>query len=224
MSDCRSVRALAPELALGIASGEDRASALRHLAGCAECRRDVESLALVADELLLLAPEVDPPVGFESRMAERLSGAATPARGRRWAVLAGAAALIAVIAGAGVYLVTAPDRHLADYYRRQLASAHGRYFVTSALYGPGARVQGEAFGYEGDPSWLLLTADRGLARGTYRVHLVTVTGGKVAVGRMRVDSGGSWGRAIPFDLSNVRSVTLTSPNGDVALEADLRQD
>jgi Putative zinc-finger len=52
---CEEVRDLAPELALGIADGAERAEALRHLSACAECRRALEQLSQVADELLVLA-------------------------------------------------------------------------------------------------------------------------------------------------------------------------
>ena len=36
---CDEARELAPELALGIVDGEERAEALRHLSACADCRR-----------------------------------------------------------------------------------------------------------------------------------------------------------------------------------------
>ena len=93
---CEHTRRLAAELALGIADGADRAQALRHIAGCAECRSAVEELSDVADELLMLAPEREPPSGFESRVLARLqpAAAAPPRRRRRMlAVLAPAASL-----------------------------------------------------------------------------------------------------------------------------------
>src|SRR4029450_1350136 len=64
---CEQVRELASELALGIAEGEDRDAALRHLDGCSGCRQLVSELSSVGDELLQLAPAHDPPAGFESR-------------------------------------------------------------------------------------------------------------------------------------------------------------
>ena len=76
---------LAAELALGIADGEERAEALRHLSTCAECRHVVEELSQVADELLILAPIEEPPAGFESRVVERLGLRRPPRRGlARW--------------------------------------------------------------------------------------------------------------------------------------------
>ena len=42
---CEDVRELAPELALGLLTGEERAEALAHLEGCDGCRAEVASLA-----------------------------------------------------------------------------------------------------------------------------------------------------------------------------------
>jgi hypothetical protein len=60
------------EVALGILSGPERADALNHMEHCVACRTLVESLAQTGDALLLLAPEADPPMGFESRVAARV--------------------------------------------------------------------------------------------------------------------------------------------------------
>src|SRR5262249_7663222 len=69
---CEQTRRLASWLALGIADGAERAEALEHVAGCAECRRAVAELSDVTDELLLRAPVREPPMGFESRVLARL--------------------------------------------------------------------------------------------------------------------------------------------------------
>ena len=83
---CDEVRDLAPEIALGIADGEERAEALRHLSACAECRRAVERLTEVADELLVVAPVQEPPAGFESRVVQAMGLQAPRPRRRlpRW--------------------------------------------------------------------------------------------------------------------------------------------
>src|SRR5262245_44842894 len=116
---CEQTRAVAAELALGIADGEQRAQALRHLAECAECRRAVEELTAVADELLMLAPEREPPAGFESRVLARMEPEPEPARlrrRRRWVrVLTpiGAAAAAAAVTVAVALGATSNDRALA---------------------------------------------------------------------------------------------------------------
>ncbi len=63
---CREVRELIPELAMGVASGEVRARGLAHLDGCAECRHELEEVAGTVDELLLLVPEREPPMGLDA--------------------------------------------------------------------------------------------------------------------------------------------------------------
>ena len=65
---CDRIREDAPELVLGLLGGEERASALGHLAECDACRAHVRTLADAADELLELAPRSEPPVGFEDRV------------------------------------------------------------------------------------------------------------------------------------------------------------
>lgn len=70
---CDELRAMAAEVALGILSGAERADALGHMEHCVSCRVLVEGLAQTGDSLLLLAPEADPPMGFESRVAARVT-------------------------------------------------------------------------------------------------------------------------------------------------------
>jgi hypothetical protein len=64
---------MAPDVALGLLTGEERAVALAHLEGCAACRAEVASLASVADELLLTGPEATPPEGFDRRVLAHLT-------------------------------------------------------------------------------------------------------------------------------------------------------
>jgi hypothetical protein len=70
---CDELRAVAAEVALGILSGAERADALAHMEHCVSCRVLVEGLAQTGDSLLLLAPEAEPPLGFESGVAARVA-------------------------------------------------------------------------------------------------------------------------------------------------------
>ena len=70
--DCARLRELAPELALGVLTGEERAEARKHLAACPECREYVLELTSVGDGLLALVPGAEPPLGFEDRVLSRL--------------------------------------------------------------------------------------------------------------------------------------------------------
>jgi hypothetical protein len=101
--DCTAFEAMAPELALGVADGAERAAAISHLAHCPRCRQLVEDLGRVADDLLLLAPQVEPPLGFEARVHDRIVAAGSTGRTRNRPRLraAAAAAAIVVVAGLG---------------------------------------------------------------------------------------------------------------------------
>ncbi|HJS93801.1 MAG TPA: hypothetical protein VJ741_06025, partial [Solirubrobacteraceae bacterium] len=71
-ADCAMTREAMAELALGIADGEQRALALEHAAGCSDCRRELQQLSSLADDLIALAPHREPPAGFESRVLDRI--------------------------------------------------------------------------------------------------------------------------------------------------------
>jgi hypothetical protein len=224
---CEHARRLAAELALGIADGADRAQALRHLAGCAECRRAVEELSAVADELLMLAPEREPPVGFESRVLARLQPAPStaPRRAPRWRraliVLAPAAAAAALAVGV-VLGVTQDDLRLADHYRATLAEAHGSYFEAARLQAPGEVRAGVVYAYRGTPSWIFVYVDPAHRSTTYTVELAMTSGERVPLPSFRIDPAtGSAGEAIPVDIHRVAAVRLVgSTRGDV-LDAQL---
>ncbi len=73
---CGESEAWGAELALGLLSGPERAIGISHVAECPTCREQVDELARVADRLLLLAPEAEPPAGFESRVLAAVGSAA----------------------------------------------------------------------------------------------------------------------------------------------------
>ena len=223
---CDRTRELAAELALGILDGEQRAQALRHVAECPECRRVVEELTVVADELLMLAPEREPPAGFESRVLARLQpppAAARPTRRRRrmLAPLAAAAAA-AAIAAAVVLLTTSDDRRLADHYRATLAAGHGSSFEAARLRAPGQVPAGVVYAYRGATSWIFVVV-YGPHRGVpYTVELATTSGRRVALPSFRLDpKTGTRGEAVPVDLGSIASVRLVGPKPGDVLEADL---
>lgn len=128
---CTWVDEVAAELALGLLSGAERAEALAHMERCGRCQDEVASLTGVAEQLLLLAPEIPPPAGFESRVLARIdpvpealrpsgssgtgrSGVDRPRnrqRSRPWRSVLGAVAavLVVVVGAAGVWVAFADD-------------------------------------------------------------------------------------------------------------------
>jgi Putative zinc-finger len=211
---CEQVRDLAPELALGVAEGEERDAALRHLSGCGGCRRLVSELSLVGDELLQLAPAQEPPGGFESRVLARLTE--PPRRwsiqplARRWQRVATAAAAVVLAAtlGAGsVFLATAGDRRLADGYQAVLSQGQGAYFLAAPLQGTQGRV-GTVFGYQGHPSWVMVTLQPSIPeKGRFQVQVVTRDGRYLPLGDAVLGGAtGTWGGQLPVDLSAVHEL------------------
>jgi anti-sigma factor RsiW len=53
---------------LGALPEAERGAFERHLAGCAECRRDVEELGIAVDALPAAAPPVTPPPDLKQRI------------------------------------------------------------------------------------------------------------------------------------------------------------
>jgi hypothetical protein len=235
---CEQVRELAPELAIGIADGQDRDAALRHAATCPDCRQLVSELSSVVDDLLLLAPSHEPPPGFAARTVARISPPA--ARRRRWATrpaarhtpavrrwlprLAVAASVVAALAvGAGaVYQGTSADRQLAGSYRAVLAQGHGSFFAAAPLDGP-TGTAGTVFGYQGSPSWLFATVH--LPRpGTQRfdVQLITRDGRHLSLGSAVLGGTWStWGAQIPMDLTQVAQLRFVTAGGQTTMVAHL---
>lgn len=206
---CEELRELAPEIALGIADGEQRATALRHLAECDECRHFVEQLSEVTDELLVLAPAEEPPVGFETKVAERLGLQPKPRRRRARLVLRRLAAPAAAAAlTAGVLVGVYHDDHItASEYEATLEAAGGSDFQAQPILDPAGQRAGTAFGYQGSPSWVMVTVDPAYRDQVTTCQLVTKDGRRVPLTWSGLHNG-SWGGSIPVDLYDVKSIRL----------------
>ncbi len=210
------------ELALGLLSGPERAAGLSHLAGCPSCREQVDELARVADHLLLLAPEAEPPAGFESRVLAAVGSAATEGvvpvapggrglgRGRRVGVVA---ALVAAALGGGVLASTirSPGPHDPTALRTGLAvSASGRVSCRVVVSGDRpASVLVSLDGYPGDDT-------------DVSVEMVTVTGDVVPVGPVHVTGGhGLLVSTLDLDAKSLGLMRMLNREGKVIYEATI---
>ena len=206
-ADCERLRELGAEVALGIADGEDRAWALDHLTECPECRARIERLSSLADELLMVAPSIEPPNGFEARVTEAIHGPAQQPqrrRRRRWALPLATAAAAAACAAAAVWFALGNDRDLADSYRA-------------------TRPVGYVYGYQGRTSWVLAVVYDGVPGGRYQLQLVTRDGRKLPLRPLVVAGGrGSIGGATPVDYDQLAEVRLLGPGGREVADSDLR--
>ena len=225
-ADCERLRELGAEVALGIADGEDRAWALDHLTECPECRARIERLSSLADELLMVAPSIEPPNGFEARVTEAIHGPAQQPqrrRRRRWALPLASAAAAAACAAAAVWFALGNDRDLADSYRATLAVADGQYFDAAPIELAGGRPVGYVYGYQGRTSWVLAVVYDGVPGGRYQLQLVTRDGRKLPLRPLVVAGGrGSIGGATPVDYDQLAEVRLLGPGGREVADSDLR--
>lgn len=121
---CDEVREFIPELAVGVSPGDRRASALLHIARCADCRAQLEDAARTVDELLLLAPEHEPPAGFEERVLAAL-GTRSPRHRVRTLLLATAVVVALLGTAAATRWVDRDARRLAEECRQALEIADG---------------------------------------------------------------------------------------------------
>jgi predicted anti-sigma-YlaC factor YlaD len=215
---CEETRELLAELALGVADGEERGRALQHLAECPDCRMELEKLSDVADELSLLAPHREVPVGFESRVLANVLPAPPPRRRRRRLGLMLAPVAAAAAAVAITLAVVSGDLRDASHYRHTLDTAHGREFESYRLYGGGTQV-GTVFSYQGNPDWLLITVDPAHRADLNSAVLVKDDGSQVPLSWFHLDGSGSSGGGIPVDPHHVSVLRLLPGAGDQPLVA-----
>jgi hypothetical protein len=213
--DCDQVVELAPELALDIVCGAERAEALAHLDSCGSCQHVVSSLTGVTDQLLrFLTPSVEPPPGFERQVLAPLTPAITPPApaGRRrppaWVgVLAAAACIVALT------LVLA------------LTRPHGTALVAADMTTTGGDVVGTAYVQDQPavlamdlPGWAARLAAYGQPADAYSVRIER-TDGPTQLVPVAVNASSSWATALDVDPRSVSTVAIVDRSGHVWCEA-----
>ncbi|MEU9009430.1 zf-HC2 domain-containing protein [Streptomyces sp. NPDC048479] len=216
---CDRLEELAPELALGVLPARERAEAVAHLDRCPGCREQIEQLTLVGDGLLGLLPGSEPPVGFETRAANRLSPSRPPARRRLWSRLrvAATAAALAIAVGFGGWAIgTAVDHSVAP--ASQTAQAN-QALLQASLVADDQEV-GRIFAYPGSPGWVYMSVDLEGGVGTVNCRLVLSDGNTVPIGSFALKDGyGYWGAPAAVDPATVSGARLTAPDGSVIATA-----
>lgn len=204
---CDECRGWAPELALGVLDGAERARALEHTMLCVPCRAYVDELTTTADSLLLAGPEAEPPPGFEERTVARLRPAAV-LRPPRWRRLAAVAAVVVAFAGAGLAgRASVPREPLRS---ARLVAADGTDVGRVFLYGDRAG------------SWCFVSLSAPSARGEYDVRVRLRDGRTVVVQRMSVQDGrGSYGSVMNVRAEDVVEMSVMSTAGSWGFTADL---
>ena len=204
---CDELRAAAAEVALDQLTGSERAAALGHLASCPECRAEVTELAAVADSLLLLAPSVEPPSGFESRVLGRLDDAPPARRSARGWIAAAVATAAAIGAVVGFHVASDDERSLLPV-AAELRNARGESAGNVLL--------------ADDPDRMTCVFEDERFGGGYEVEVVLADGSVSSVGSFHSDGAPwTWTVRLPVDVAEVRTVRVLDDDGVVRVTARL---
>ncbi len=186
---CREVRELAPELALGLLGGTERAEAIMHVDECARCQALVLELTETADALPLLAPELEPPAGFEHRVLSQIHSR------RRWNRRRFVPTMAAVAAVAAVAILSVTAVHVVEANNSSSTvprSAAARAPVAVEMRDTVAGVSA-GWAYVTGGHSVAVTVDYGVSSGRYHVQLTRADGGAQSLGTMTVNGNrGSW--------------------------------
>ena len=204
--DCAQFDLLADELALGQVGEPTRGRLLAHAAGCPHCHSLLESLGTVADRLLLAAPQVEPPEGFESRALARLDTVLPPRVRRPARVRWIAAAVVAIlVAGAAVALIRRPDSS-SSVTTAAIVTAEGAEVGAAQLLA--------------DPtSYLLITVDNPRpGPGVRHCELRAPDGGWEEVGQWDAAAiaSGVWAVGVDPDLLDATAMRITEDGAVLA--------
>ena len=212
---CADVRELAPELAVNIVGGPQRADALDHMSECGPCRAYVAELAEAADALTLLAPEAEPPPGFERRVVAAIGSGRRRSWRRLAIVAASVAAATAIVSIVGVRLVEG-----SDDARPVVAPAGSTSVEKVAMTTDDGIDVGEVHISDGHPSVVVVTVDYLISDGSYAIEVSSPTRADKEIGRMAVAGGrGSWGGTTRLPPEG--EISLVGGDGDARCSATL---
>jgi len=214
-SGCEEFSTELIEFATGTLAGRDRARVLEHLAACARCRSEVESLARVADAMLELAPTAEPSWGFDQRLIERYRLESPRAPRRRLSIM-GQIAAVVILIGAGAGVGTFLDSHRPSTPPPTSAAP-----LTAELTSHGV-VLGHVFLSGSQPAWLYMTfSERGWSQPVW--CRVTLRNGDVkSLGSFSLTSGyGAWSARVDATANQIAEAQVTDGSGHVLATARL---
>ncbi|MEY2444648.1 MAG: hypothetical protein QOE00_1228 [Ilumatobacteraceae bacterium] len=222
--DCAQLADAAPELALGVLTGRERAEALEHLDTCSSCRQLVNSLSGVTDELLRsFAPSVQPSPGFEERVLAAIGTPSTvsalPTRRRRVVptrrgMLASLSVAACIALLVGVMLAIGPSG------RPAVAAAEMRTSSGESVGWIYVDRHQPAVVYMSLPGWADKIQRYGSAGSSYSLHLTTRTGADHVV-PVTLDSEAAWRATLDIDPQSITKAALVDDRGHVWCQADL---
>ena len=211
---CPEVRELAPELALGILGGAERAEVVLHVNGCARCQAYVSELTEAADAIPQLVPEHEPPAGFEQRVMHRLDEGRRRSR-RRWVASIAAAAAVAAIFSITIVRVVESDdtSNVASGPTATTISRQPAKPVAVAMEG-GAPETAAGWAYVANRHGVAISVNYGAVSGNYRIQVTPRRGAETTIGTMTIDATrGSWTGRSPEPLGAGSRIALVDAAG-----------
>jgi hypothetical protein len=243
---CDEVRVLLPEQLLAMLPPDLDAEVERHLRGCSACRREQ---AMIEEGLAALARathDEDPPAELRERVLTALGAerqhevrTAVAAHGhgpRRWALLTGVAAAVALLALVGALLwgsghARRADRLQADAnsYTTLLTTLGGEEFHVGRIVPvAGADISGQVLLYEGDRaggwnSWGVLFVRSPGRTGTATATLLSEDGDALELPDLEFEEGeaAAW-IVVPEELGAYDRLTITGADGSLLGAATIR--
>ena len=181
---------------------------------CGSCRAFVAELAEAADALPLLAPEAEPPPGFERRVIAAISAGRRRSWRRLAMVAASVAAATAIVSIVGVRLVEGTDS------RPVVAPAESTSVENLAMTTDDGIDVGEVHISDGQPSVVVVTVDYLISDGNYAIEVSSPKRADVEIGRIAVEDGsGSWGGTTRLPPEG--KISLVGGDGDARCSATL---
>jgi hypothetical protein len=215
-------RELAPELALGLVTGPERAEALLHLQGCAACRDHLAELARLHDSLLALIPGAEPPAGFEARVLDRLNTRQVRPARRRLALATAGVLAAAVVGGVVVAGVSGrgPEPGPPAPPPSPASPDAGERTVMYAPLTAGDHEIGQVYAYRGSPSWIYVYLEADASPGPLTCVLQREDGTTMATASFQVTGGDAfWGGPVPLDRSGLARIRVSDATGTVLATA-----
>lgn len=209
--ECAETQEHAPEFALGILTGGARAELVAHLEHCHACAASVADFAEIVDGLTLIAPEAEPPVGFEDHVLRAMHEQRRPIRRKRRLLLTLALLVVGVIA-----FTVATIRVVDGVRASEVPTRAADVRANNAVVGKGVVVSGEH-------PWVFLSIEGGLPDARYRASVVDLQGETILVGEFDVVAGrGSWTVPEAKGLDLVREIRVLNPEGNEVARAVFR--
>ena len=214
--DCAQLADAAPELALGVLGGRERAEALEHLDGCSSCRQLVTSLSGVTDELLRqFAPSIEPSAGFAARVLQAIAppAQAEPQRTRRHGLFAALVVAACLALLVGILVAIAPSARPA-LAAAKMQTADGQ--VVGWIFLDSHQPTGVHMSL---PGWADQIERYGQAGDTYSLRISERTGADRVL-PVALDSDAAWNATLDIDPGAIKTVALVDGRGHVWCRAD----